>query len=444
MLAWGFQGRVPPPVWEYFDLVRTPRPRLAPPSLKEHPGTLLLAGSEAELLAESLRELGFEVEASPTEELLDRAQIGLPSCVLLSDLSACRTLRSDEQTAAIPVVYYSPHDLTEEEQVAAYEVGASDVLDPGCSRTLMAARLGALMALCRSHRRLHDRLIRDELTGVFSRRYLFESLRQHVSRFSRPGPRALACLMVEVDHFERLNERLGSREGDRILRMVAQQIIALTRKGDLVARFGGEEFVVILPSTDGNGAVKVAEKLRSSVAEQRVGAHKVTVSVGASWYEYPTGADWSSELENDAVISMLLSRAEDSLHRARSAGTNRVCLHVEYLDKERRRHPRLGLSLPADITTPAGQTFRRNCEVSLGGMSFPTEKGLELKVGERIEIVLHLDPPLNLSGQIMWAKVGVRCGMAFGEMGDSEHNRLCDFLGHRTKVSQRRGRSSRS
>lgn len=421
--------------------MNTPRPRLAPPSVKEHPGRILVADPASADLAELLLDRGFEVEQAAPEEVLDRAQTYLPACILVGTLAACKALRADEQVSSVPVVFVSPDPVTEEEQIVAFEAGACDVISHAISGALLAARLGALAALYRSHRRLHDRLIRDELTGVFSRRYLFESLRQHVSRFSRPGPRAMACLMVEVDHFDRLNERLGSREGDRILRMVAQQIIALTRKGDLVARFGGEEFVVILPSTDGNGAVKVAEKLRSSVAEQRVGSQKVTVSVGASWYEYPTGSDWSSELENDAVISMLLSRAEDSLHRARTTGTNRVCLHVEYLEKERRRHPRLGLSLPADIQPPSGKAFRRNSEISLGGMSFATEKNKELKVGDRVDIVLHLDPPLSLSGQIMWAKVGVRCGVAFNEMGDREHDRLCDFLGHRSRVSHRRGRS---
>ncbi len=423
--------------------MKTPRPRLAPPSLKEHPGRILVAEAESDALAELLVERGFEVEQAPAGETLPRAQTYLPGCIVVSHLATCKALRTDEQVGSVPIVVYSPAPLSEDEQIAAYEAGACDVIGPHVSGALLAARLSALVSLYRSHRRLHDRLIRDELTGVFSRRYLFESLRQHVSRFSRPGPRALACLMVEVDHFDRLNERLGSREGDRVLRMVAQQIIALTRKGDLVARFGGEEFVVILPSTDGNGAVKVAEKLRSTVAEQRVGSQKVTVSVGASWYEYPTGSDWSSELENDAVISMLLSRAEDSLHRARATGTNRVCLHVEYLEKERRRYPRLGLSLPADLQGPAGKRFRRNAEVSLGGMSFPIDKGNELKVGDRVEIELHLDPPLQLSAKIMWCTVGVRCGVAFNEMGDLEHNRLCDFLGHRTKVSQRRGRSSK-
>ena len=166
----------------------------------------------------------------------------------------------------------------------------------------------------------------DHLTGLPNRRFFDESAGREVRRIRRESRErrnagSLALVMADIDHFKAFNDRYGHREGDRCLRLVAEALAACAnRPGDLPCRFGGEEFIVLLPDTDLEGAAIVAEHIRRAVEELAIPhqssptADRVTLSLGVACSS-PSG---SLDLE------LLITRADAALYLAKNQGRNRV------------------------------------------------------------------------------------------------------------------------
>jgi diguanylate cyclase (GGDEF)-like protein len=172
------------------------------------------------------------------------------------------------------------------------------------------------------HERLLDRerdletlAYRDELTGVANRRYAVRQLAAMVSR-ARRHDLDLSVLLIDADRFKALNDRHGHAAGDALLRGLADRLARRVRREDIVARFGGEEFLVILPETDAEGAAAVAEDVRAAVAAEPFAVGRValplTISAGT--------ATWRGE---DA--EHLIARADRGLYAAKEGGRDRVC-----------------------------------------------------------------------------------------------------------------------
>jgi len=168
--------------------------------------------------------------------------------------------------------------------------------------------------------RLHDRAERlattDGLTGLLNRRTLTSQLEARVREARRYG-RKVSLVLLDVDHFKRVNDTHGHPAGDAVLRGVAALVKAQARATDLAARYGGEEMALVLPETDGPGALAIAERLRAAVAaaahQTAKGTVRVTVSLGVA--TAPDDAD-------DA--SALIEAADAALYRAKQAGRDRV------------------------------------------------------------------------------------------------------------------------
>jgi diguanylate cyclase (GGDEF)-like protein len=170
-------------------------------------------------------------------------------------------------------------------------------------------------------RETRDHSVRDRLTGCFNREYCLETLQRELRRAKR-SVRPLSIVMFDIDNFKRLNDELGHLGGDEILRAVGAQLTRVLRSTDVACRYGGDEFLIILPDTDLQGAERVAETLRREVATlalagtgERVFA--VTASVGLA-----TAAP--GELDATAFIKM----ADEALYQAKHLGRNRVCAAV--------------------------------------------------------------------------------------------------------------------
>jgi len=175
----------------------------------------------------------------------------------------------------------------------------------------------ALIRDITEEKRLEERLRRlsttDGLTGLFNRRHLDESLAVELERAKRYNA-PLSILMFDVDHFKRFNDEHGHDQGDRVLQAIAQQLQEHVRKVDVPCRYGGEEFLAILPGTHQAGAIIVAERLRHSVELMEVDGLKVTISIGVATVP---------EIDV-ASPDALVEAADKALYRAKRAGRNQV------------------------------------------------------------------------------------------------------------------------
>ena len=167
--------------------------------------------------------------------------------------------------------------------------------------------------LAEANRRLEALASRDALTGLFNRRAADDRLVAEIARHRRSG-RALGVVLLDVDHFKRVNDCHGHGVGDQVLHEVAQRLLGASRSTDFVARFGGEEFLVLLPETDAEGAVVAAEKLRAAIEAGPIGsAGRVTASLGLC-------TDAQARGDRAAV----LKAADEALYDAKAGGRNRV------------------------------------------------------------------------------------------------------------------------
>lgn len=165
--------------------------------------------------------------------------------------------------------------------------------------------------------RLRDWAIRDGLTGLYNHRHFQEVLRRDFASARRYG-RPLCALMLDLDHFKRVNDVHGHLTGDAVLRGVAQRLQAVAREVDVIARYGGEEFVLLLPNTDAEGAMQLAERLRTQIGGSPI-VHDglsidVTVSIGVSCSLDPDAKDGRA----------LLALADKALFSAKLGGRNRL------------------------------------------------------------------------------------------------------------------------
>jgi diguanylate cyclase (GGDEF)-like protein len=168
-------------------------------------------------------------------------------------------------------------------------------------------------------RQLYESSVRDPLTGAFNRKYLADRLVSEVSHARRTGG-ALALLMIDLDHFKDVNDRYGHLRGDEVLRTSATRLGRLVRADDVLARFGGDEFVVLARDNDSIAARALADRLRRSIEELTFELPTETVSVTAS-----IGVASLAELEPFDEPFALVALADQRLYGAKLKGRNVVC-----------------------------------------------------------------------------------------------------------------------
>jgi diguanylate cyclase (GGDEF)-like protein len=291
------------------------------------------------MLGDVLRQNGWTViEAQDGPAALALARAENPSVLLmaremegLDGMAVLDALRADVRTADMPVVFVTGHtdarDLAE-----GLERGAHDYVRKPVDPVELVARIRTALRL----RALHDELAHrnaeleqlartDVLTGLANRRHADDILRSTIAS-ARRHDRALCAVLVDIDKFKAVNDAHGHAAGDAVLREVALRLADGLREEDLAARWGGEEFLLLLP--DSPDATVVCERLRTSISGLPVNVHgllELTVSASFGW------APWTGEETGEALVG----RADVALYAAKASGRDRVVAAERPLAEQR-------------------------------------------------------------------------------------------------------------
>jgi diguanylate cyclase (GGDEF)-like protein len=284
-----------------------------------------------ELLRARLVARGFTVStASDGQEALDSVRADPPDLILLDvmmpridGIEVARRIKADPTLPFIPIIMQTALD-TIEEKVEGLDAGADDYITKPINFSELEARVNALLRikalqeqLSEANRALLHASQTDGLTGVANRRELEQRLKEmfaHSARLNEP----LSCLMCDLDHFKSVNDTHGHQAGDAVLKQVAQTLKDAARETDRVGRYGGEEFMVLLPGTVLHEALAFAERIRRRVEDTEFafegGSLRRTMSVGVSAWPHPKISDQQE----------LIKAADDALYEAKEQGRNRV------------------------------------------------------------------------------------------------------------------------
>jgi diguanylate cyclase (GGDEF)-like protein len=296
--------------------------------------------SQAEVTKDFLEKNGYEVdwvEDGKSAIMKSRTQ---PIDIVLLDFvlpdingnEVCRWLKLNENTRGIPIIMITSRSATKD-KVSSLEAGADDCLPKPYNEIELNARIYA----CLRTKALQDELreknlqlqemlttveahaITDSLTGLFNRRHCETVLEKEFGRTARYNS-PLTCLMIDIDHFKKVNDEYGHRTGDAVLKEVAQIIKSNSREVDTVSRWGGEEFVVLLPQTEKEKGELFASRLVKIISDHHFpgipGKH-ITVSVGIAGAPDPS-IDTGEKLINASDLA---------LYEAKEKGRNRIERH---------------------------------------------------------------------------------------------------------------------
>jgi len=275
-------------------------------------------------IAKNVRQVGSGDEA---QQVLDSSYELIILSLSMPDGDPLRLVshwRASESFRQLPILLLA--DEGELPRLAkGLDLGANDYLVRPVDRNELMARVRSQVR----RKRLQDRLrenyrrslslaLTDELTGLYNRRYVVAHLEELVARVNAEGMTDISLMMFDVDHFKQVNDRFGHPGGDDALRQLADRALRGVRSIDLVARLGGEEFVVVMPETNLRAAGMVAERLRAAVAAEPFFIHAtsentpITVSIGVA------------VAQTGDTVDTLLQRADDALYQAKNNGRNQV------------------------------------------------------------------------------------------------------------------------
>lgn len=287
--------------------------------------------SSYERIANALSvEHDVDLERDPQEALFRAAdqdyELVVVSLALESfdPLRLCSQLRSLERTRLLPILLVVEAE-DESRLLRGLDIGVNDYLQRPIDRNEMRARVRTQIRRKRYTDRLRDSVhqtmemaVTDALTGLHNRRYLESHLSSLVEQ-SVARRKALSLVIVDIDFFKKINDTYGHDVGDEVLKEFAARIRKNIRGIDLACRFGGEEFVIVMPETDSGLAYMVAERLR-----QRIAAEPFLVSGGANTLDVTVSLGLSAINPEGDTPAAMLKRADEALYEAKRSGRNRV------------------------------------------------------------------------------------------------------------------------
>jgi diguanylate cyclase (GGDEF)-like protein len=247
----------------------------------------------------------------------------------MDGLEVCRILKTDDRYRDIPIIFLTANNESKN-LIEAFRAGAVDYITKPFNMLELLARVKTHLELKHARDQLKKALqeleqlaLTDPLTRVPNRRHLYQIAEREMARARRYNY-PFSLLMVDIDRFKQVNDTYGHLAGDEVLQSVAAIIRHTLRREDSFARFGGEEFVVLLPGTDTGAAVTVADRIRHLIAMSRPIVQSrpisVTVSIGIATFQY-----------GDRDLDGLLGRADQALFAAKNQGRDRCVIHAANL-----------------------------------------------------------------------------------------------------------------
>jgi diguanylate cyclase (GGDEF)-like protein len=266
---------------------------------------LIKAGMDVQIITDPMTILDALTEYNPDLILLD---MYMPAC---TGMELAQVIRQNESFVSMPIVYLSS-ETDKDKQLEAMSLGGDDFLaKPIQPHHLIAA----VTSRVERYRKLRTFMTRDGLTGLFNHTTIKERLEQEISRARRHG-HSISFAMLDLDKFKAINDTYGHTTGDRVLRSLSRLLRQRLRRTDVIGRYGGEEFAVILPETDIKIAFKVMDELRKGFANinQTSGSKRFKTTFSCGVAEFPT---YSSASE-------ITEAADQALYAAKTKGRNRV------------------------------------------------------------------------------------------------------------------------
>lgn len=293
---------------------------------------------QAEITKDYLSKQGYRVliadDGKTAIKILNSHNIDLVLLdVVLPDISGydvCRWIKTNDSTRFVPVIMLTVKGSTKD-KVEGLRIGADDYLPKPYNEVELNARIYASLRvkslrdeLLRKNQQLEEVLekleklaITDPLTGLYNRRY-FESIIEKEFNKTIRYKTPTSCLIIDIDNFKNVNDEYGHRKGDEVLKEIAKLIKECLRKVDTIARWGGEEFVIVMPGTDSQKAYVAAERIRNIVENHRFSGidKNITISIGIS--TIPSESIDSAE--------KFIDYADNALYEAKAKGRNLIII----------------------------------------------------------------------------------------------------------------------
>ena len=264
---------------------------------------------------------------------LEIAKEDKPDLILLDILmpimdgyEICKILKSQESTKNIPIMFIT--SKTDENSIEkAYDVGGIDFITKPFKPKELLAKVSRELKLQKlifdleeSKKELKRQASVDSMTGLYNRRYFMQVAKEILDITKRSTGEA-SVIMLDIDNFKNINDTYGHKTGDNVIVVLSHKLQELTRSSDVISRWGGEEFVILLPETNLDGATVIAEKIRDFIEllSIKIDEEKylnITVSIGVAQINCQT----------DTQIEHTINRADDALYDAKHSGKNKVCI----------------------------------------------------------------------------------------------------------------------
>ena len=259
-------------------------------------------------------------------EAIEKANEYLPDLIMLDIImpgmngyEVLSILKSTERTRDIPVIIITGLSSNEDE-TKGLMLGAGDYISKPFHDTIVQLRIQQQLKIVNQMQLIEQLTMTDQLTSIPNRRGFDIRMEIEWARATRENM-VISLLILDIDFFKVYNDTYGHQQGDIVLQAVAQNLInTLNRQGDFAARWGGEEFVILLPNTDRNGALKIAERILLSTSNMLIPCvngtdTKVTVSIGLNTVIPEKGTSYDT----------FISAADQALYKAKESGRNQVC-----------------------------------------------------------------------------------------------------------------------